>query len=238
MSYETYEGYAAIGRGAMESIKLVIFLAAIYYLFIIAQGIIIFSAYVFIGNPNIFIPIIFLLMIGLTWRISSSSSASSFDSVTGFFTIHALSFLVPCLAYYYIYTRLISSDLINSMVVYNQHAIQWIQSFDSLLYYGAWAGYILAFFLILTIFALPIYLSRKAGKYIIYNIYNKGFHLIGDTIFIAFILCISIFLIHAMDYYEAIEALQSFERNMIALFAVTLLTTIIGWRKFLQQESY
>jgi hypothetical protein len=123
----------------------------------------------------------------LSWRISSGTSRA--DEIIGFVTLHIFSILLPCLVYYFIYTSL-SVENINAIIVFNQQALQWIQSFDSPLHYGAWAIYILSFAIILSIFALPIYLLRKAAKRKIDKI------------------------------------------NMLALFAITLLTAIIGWRKF------
>ncbi|MDQ6990777.1 MAG: hypothetical protein Q9M11_03495 [Mariprofundaceae bacterium] len=237
------EDYRAIGNAGVEGIKLAIFLGVIYYLFItikefvfwvimMVKEIIFWGVSFFTGSPNLFIPIIFFLVLVLTWRISSSSS--SLDWGIGFVTIHAASFLLPCLVYYYIYTTL-SVDIINAISAYNQLAFQWVQSFDSILYYGAWAIYILAFILIFIVFALPIRFTRKAGIFILDKAYGKELYIIGDTIIIAVILSIATFLLSVMDFHYAIEVLGSFERSMIALFAITLLTAAIGWRKFLRQ---
>jgi len=229
-----YEGYRAIGNAGIESIKLVVFLCAIYFLFIIVGEVILLGTFLFMENPNLFIPIIFFIVLALTWRISSSTS--QIDNVIGFFAIHLFSFLAPCLAYYYIYT-ILSIDIINGVTAYNQQALQWIQSFDSFLYYGAWTSYIFAFALILTIFALPIYLSRKAGKNIIYHLHTKGLYIAGDIIIISIILTVTIFLLSVMNYDAATEMLQSFEINAVVLVCTSLLTAIIGWRK-LNPYSY
>jgi len=226
-----YEDYRAIGNAGFEGIKLVVSLVAIYYLFMMVKAVIFFCIAVFIENPNLFIPIIVFLVLGLTWRISSTSS--SLDWGIGLVTIHVASFLIPCLAYYYIYTTL-SVDNINAITAYNQQALQWVQSFDSILHYGAWAIYILTFTLMLTVFALPIRFTRKIAKRIVDKAYNAELYILGDIIIISVILCIATFLLSVMDSNRAVEALQSFEINTTVLIATTLLTAIIGWRKFVR----
>jgi len=229
--------YEVMERGVQTCIVLAIFITVSYYLFIGIGELAIGIADLVTSEPNVFIPISFLLTIGLAWFISSSTSSSTIDGVIGFLTIHILSFLVPGVFYYYIYSALIGSELINSIIIYNEHLTQWIQSFESLLYYVLWGGYILVFFLIIAISTLPIYLSRKACEIILERLISKGIFIIGDIILIAVILSLSYFAMYYMDYSKAIEAIQSFESNMITLFALTLLTTIIGWRKFLKQQN-